>query len=870
MRILICSSTYPPSWNGQSVFTSNLAEGMTALGHDVIVLVPGLRTELKNETLNGVKIIRMPAIEFGLILHADLRLSFCYWHKIRSIFDNFQPNIVHVQDSSPHCQAIIREARRLNIPALASHHMGPEIGAPYFSSKTPLIGHAMKWMAWKFVRKHLSFADGILVPSRFSVSMLAANGFKDDVIAIPCAIRLQNFLPDTNSSRKVVLHKYGLEPEKVTLLYAGRLDIEKQVDTLIHSMAYLNYDSLQLVIAGAGSLSKKLHLLAEKLGVNNKIHFIGALTHDDLLILMKNADIFVTPGDAESFSIATLEAMAFGLPILAANSAALPELVNHREGGYLFHPGDPEDVAQGIKYLLERKVQWTRMSKINSEKAQQYDLLPVMHRYEHFYNVTILESQKRIQLGCKAKKRLIPFWRFTSNWLKRTNSIISSLIVLAVLVVSLGVSYDNIQAVPKIRLENIPPINLPDIQRVMIIAPHPDDESLGSAGLIQAVLKQGGEVRIVVVTNGDALPTGPVLSNGKLLPSSENYIQFGRERQQETLKALEILGVSEDMVYFLGYPDSSLQYFWNYSWTDTNLFGRFTHVSSSPYEITYNKKSVYSGTDLFQDLLQLLVDFKPDMVLVPHPEDTNGDHRAVSNFSQFAIASYLSQTSEPIHVLGYLVHYEGYPLPRGIDVNKPLLPPAALSRAGQEWVSYIMQVDEASKKQIAINTYLTQQKTMSSYLDSFARANEIYFELPAIDLPMLALEEVDDIESGQKYSNILQEPIRERFAKLVISGADLVAIQIGRLGDTVCFSAETRGSLQKWITYRILVKLPDGRTLEGKEKLDLPIFPDRFFGSCYNLEEMGNPDVIGVSAETWSGVMLDSTAWHYLVLSYQD
>ncbi len=470
------------------------------------------------------------------------------------------------------------------------------------------------------------------------------------------------------------------------------------------------------------------------------------------------------------------------------------------------------------------------------------------------------------------------FVRSHQSYCQRTNKrmidirpILLFLLLILILFSSLVLTADNVIAVSSIRSDDLTAFDLTNVNRLMIIAPHPDDESLGSAGLIQAVRKNGGEVYVVVVTNGDGLSAGPTFSNYKLLPVSDDYIEYGRERQQETIKALSILGISEDKIFFLGYPDSSLQSIWSSPWIDSNLYGRFTHVSKSPYELTYNKKSIYQGVDLYHDLFQLLTDLQPDLVIVPHPEDTNSDHRAVSNFAQFTVADYESKNSTAIRVFGYLIHYPGYPVSEVTGINSAILPPAALSNNGQKWLNYAIQADEFLLKKTAIKTYKTQQKLRSKYLNSFARTNEIFFELPEIQLPLLAFEQISDFELEQTNNITIYDSVKEGFQKITISGADLVSIQVGRLADKVCLIAETRGHLHKWISYRIFVKLSDGRTFEEKENLNPSLLPDRYFMSCFSLDEMGNPDVIGFSAETWRGsAMIDTTSWHFAILSHPD
>lgn len=446
-----------------------------------------------------------------------------------------------------------------------------------------------------------------------------------------------------------------------------------------------------------------------------------------------------------------------------------------------------------------------------------------------------------------------------------------SIILSLILVETIAMSYDHMQDFPILSLDNIASMDLTDVQRLMVIAPHPDDETLGAAGLIQAVLAKGGDVRIVIVTNGDGQAVGPMISSSPKLPIAKSYINYGHERQRESLNALSVLGVSKEKVIFLGYPDGELKNLWNNNWMEGKLIsGKYTLATSSPYENTYNTSSVYLGSDLFQDIMQLLENFQPDLVLVPHPEDTNEDHRAISSFSRFAIANYQSHTSNKINILGYLIHYGGYPVPRGKDINKRLLPPAALSEDKRDWLSYGLTTDERLTKINAIQTYRTQQKIMGSYLNSFGRANEIFFEIPTVNLPWLGVNLDDQVKEGLHIRSMLVEPVREKFGRFIFSGADLTSWQVIRLGDNICFSAGTRGKIQDEISYKILVKLPDGVTIKGKGEKDLLIFPDRFFGACFNLEELGNPNVIGFSAETWGGVTLDRTAWYFVILNAQD
>ena len=96
--------------------------------------------------------------------------------------------------------------------------------------------------------------------------------------------------------------------------------------------------------------------------------------------------------------------------------------------------------------------------------------------------------------------------------------------------------------------------------RLMIFSPHPDDESLGAGGLIQRVLKAGGRVKVVFMTNGDGFPEGVEREDRISRPTAKNYTIYGEERRLEAVKAAITLGMKERDVIFLGFPDGGLTY----------------------------------------------------------------------------------------------------------------------------------------------------------------------------------------------------------------------------------------------------------------------------------------------------------------------
>jgi LmbE family N-acetylglucosaminyl deacetylase len=441
--------------------------------------------------------------------------------------------------------------------------------------------------------------------------------------------------------------------------------------------------------------------------------------------------------------------------------------------------------------------------------------------------------------------------------------------LLVSLVLLSTVLYDQVQAFSNLRSTDLSPLELATGAQLLVISPHPDDEMLAAGGIIQRVLATGGQVEVVMVTNGDGQYFAPLLITGRVRSKPADYIAMGQRRQKETLKALSEIGLSSNQVIFLGYPDRRIREMWNSDWQDKKpIRAPYTHTTRSPYENTYGQEAEYLGTDLYNDLIGILQRYQPDVILLPHPEDTNSDHSAVSDFARFAVASFLSSSeNKPPVILSYLIHYEAYPVPRGDDTVKVLLPPAPLADGGAGWFSISLTEQERVNKRDALRAYFSQLRLMPKYLKSFARANEIYFELPPTELSVIDMDDNPVLENDLQKEAGFFEPRRERFDRLLIKSADLVSWKVTRVGDLVCYASQTRGPMARNVNYRILAKLPDGRNIEVSNKNDLLRVGDHLFGACFHLSELGDPLLMGFSAQTSSAFVLDQTAWQFVYFS---
>ena len=264
--------------------------------------------------------------------------------------------------------------------------------------------------------------------------------------------------------------------------------------------------------------------------------------------------------------------------------------------------------------------------------------------------------------------------------------------------------------------------------RLMIFSPHPDDESLGAAGLIQRVLKRGGRVKVVFMTNGDGFPEGVEKEDGISHPTAKDYRQYGDERRGEALKAVTRLGLKEGDVIFLGFPDGGLSSILSHYCTGPQAFrSPFTRENCPRALEIIIPHTIYTGDDLTREIERVIADFRPNLVATTPRQDWHPDHSATYFFVKKAL-SQLSEKHSDIkpRVLTFLIHFGQWPIGQGAGTGSLLHPPEGFPDKGIQWVSLSLTPEEVVTKRNALLEYHTQMIVMARYLLSFARSNELF------------------------------------------------------------------------------------------------------------------------------------------------
>src|SRR6202162_1314050 len=207
--------------------------------------------------------------------------------------------------------------------------------------------------------------------------------------------------------------------------------------------------------------------------------------------------------------------------------------------------------------------------------------------------------------------------------------------------------------------------------RVLIIAPHPDDESLCCAGLIRQALNAGASVSIVWVTAGDGFELDALVVERTLSPGSAAMQRLGKQRLREAHAAAAALGVPPAGQYVRGYPDPGIAALIG-PYYQRPYRSQYTASTSVRYADAVSPGASYTGANLERDLEYLIAEFRPTLVLAAAPQDLHPDHRASGEL----VRRLLERRGELAALRYWIIHARGWPRPYGLEPPVPLAPPA--------------------------------------------------------------------------------------------------------------------------------------------------------------------------------------------------
>ncbi|MFO7929366.1 MAG: glycosyltransferase [Candidatus Humimicrobiaceae bacterium] len=383
LKILFTIEVYPPEINGSGIATKRIAEGLAKRGYNVGVACSGTSIEPKMTIENEVTVYRLGSLP--VFIRKDYHFSPFARASMGRIFDDFRPDILHIADHFFVSTAANIEAKKRDVKVVGTNHFHPDNILHHSNmSKDNMFYRILEQKFWDSFLKVFNGIDMVTVPSNTAAKIIEHIGIEKPILVISNGLDLGNFKIKAGTGE--IRKRFSIRRDCPVFVTVSRLEKEKRVDILIKALARIRgYTDFQFLIAGNGGQKKILRGLAQNLGIGHEVIFTGQLNEGDLVGLYKASDIYLSGSEVELQGLSIMEAMASGLPVIAARAMAIPELVLHGTNGLLFNPGDAEDASGKTLKLARDKKLRVKMSKNSLQLIRKHDFKNTLDKFENIY-----------------------------------------------------------------------------------------------------------------------------------------------------------------------------------------------------------------------------------------------------------------------------------------------------------------------------------------------------------------------------------------------------------------------------------------------------------------------------------------------------
>ncbi|MCP4427006.1 MAG: glycosyltransferase family 4 protein [Chloroflexi bacterium] len=367
MRIGMVTACYKPVINGVTRMVSLYKRHLEKLGHEVTVFTLGEPDPEGDEP--GV--VRSPAIPVSGGYYVSARYS----RKAQALLG--QMDIIHCH----HLFMSVEMAHRYGrCPIVYTNHTRYDL---YTGSYTPLPQPTADALMRQIWPEFTDFADTVITPSQSVRQVMLDFGVRRPIEVIENGVDLRPFRQPTNPHSKKDL---GIPESSVLLTYVGRLSPEKNLDVLLQQFAIARdvAPDLHLMVLGTGSLEEELLIQARQLGIEQVVHFMGAVKYEAVADYLAAADIFATASVSEVHPLTLIEAMAAGLPAVAVASPGIADTIESGRSGYLTNRPEGGLAAAMVGLAVDEKRRF-QMGLAARQVSERFDITYTVARTMELY-----------------------------------------------------------------------------------------------------------------------------------------------------------------------------------------------------------------------------------------------------------------------------------------------------------------------------------------------------------------------------------------------------------------------------------------------------------------------------------------------------
>jgi L-malate glycosyltransferase len=367
MRILVLIYEYPPVGGGGGMVARGIGEGLARLGHDVHVITAHYKDLPRQEEVDGVCILRIPAARRSLY-RASLVEMLCFvisgiWFGMQHL-RTWQPDVIHVHFAVPTGPVAWVLSRLTRTPYVLTAHLGDVPGG--VPDKTT------RWFRWVYPFTPAIWHDAARVVAVSNhTRQLALQRYPVNIQVIPNGVDRESLDPGELCVNR---------PARI--FFAGRFVGQKNPLQIIKTLGALEDLEWDCVLVGDGPLREKMVYEISALGLENRIHLTGWISPEEVTQWMRHSDILFMPSLSEGLPVVGVHSLAMGLAIIASRSGGFTDLVDAGVNGDLIDVNQPEGYERILRELLSNPEQLLRARRASRHKARAFDLHTVVSEYE--------------------------------------------------------------------------------------------------------------------------------------------------------------------------------------------------------------------------------------------------------------------------------------------------------------------------------------------------------------------------------------------------------------------------------------------------------------------------------------------------------
>ena len=387
LRILQLNKLYYPAIGGIERIVQQLAEGL-AEHTQMSVLVCSENKQHREETINGVNVIRLPKLfQFGS-LPVSLGLNFT----LRKM--SKQQDIIHLHMPYP----------LGDIACLLSGYKG-KIVLWWHSDivRQKKMMHLYKPVMLRMLKR----ADAIVVATEGHIKHSSyLEPYKEKCVVIPFGVEKKieqvadRYVEAENAQEIINIASPKEKKRSLSFLFVGRFVYYKGCDVLLE--AFSRVTGAELILVGSGGMEEQLKQQAQELGITDKVQFAGSLSEEELCKQYADCDVFVLPSVAksEAFGLVQMEAMAFGKPVINTNlPSGVPYVSLNGETGLTVEPGSANELAEAMQWMVDHKEERLQMGERARERMKaEYRLEDMTARTLALYKELAANQETVLQL----------------------------------------------------------------------------------------------------------------------------------------------------------------------------------------------------------------------------------------------------------------------------------------------------------------------------------------------------------------------------------------------------------------------------------------------------------------------------------------